>query len=53
MIKAILMCIAKRWPNTRLGFWAYRKCMKMYMAKDPMLGYFRFSQEYLKGEKKC
>lgn len=46
-MKKILMFVAKTWPESRIGRWAYMKCMRLYMCKGGN-GYFEFVADYFR-----
>ncbi len=44
-MKKLLMFVARTWPESRIGRWAYMKCMRLYM-RDGGDGYFKFAADY-------
>lgn len=38
--------IAARLGMDKLRFWGYRHWMRSHMEKDPLIGYFNFSEDY-------
>ena len=38
-----------RWmPRLPIYQWAYKKCLKSYMADDPDIGYWLFAEDYFR-----
>jgi len=46
----LLNRFARSWRIGRLERWTYLKWFSWWMKKDPALGYWRFSAEYLGGK---
>ena len=34
-------------PYNPVYMWAYRKCFRLFMERDPISGYWAFAEEYL------
>ena len=44
----IVMRLFSKNPCSRIYNWAYMKCMKTYMTKDPIFGYWNFAKDYFR-----
>lgn len=42
----IVMRFFNKKPCSRIYQWAYMRCMRTYMAKDPIFGYWNFAEDY-------
>lgn len=44
----LVMKLFSKNPSGKIYMWAYLRCFRLYLKQDPIMGYWKFSEDYFK-----